>query len=176
MPKIVVPDTETSAAPPVKFQRNRSQTQVTSLNKITKRTSEPGKPTIDLNKQSFTSLTNLCLNEPQEESLDQIVIACINDLLDRIEVGRENCEEAVLNSTIFNNSIEMTTSELPEISFEKQADYEEINSGLIIDTCLMLLKQLFHTFVTTHLFMTENKNDSNEIQKSFQSLFNFTTR
>lgn len=88
-------------------------------------------------------------NEPEEEGTEPTALAEKSAKKQNVDALKERKAEAETNGVNNSNS----------------------NNELIFDTCVQLLKQLFYTFVVSHLFNAE-ASDENCVNRSFENLFN----
>ncbi len=148
-----------------------------------KRISEPIKANSNsaenVAKVISASLNSLCLNETPD--VDRVVSECVADMLAQLELSLD-----IEGSGGGGVRFELETSgETREYAGEASDEEEENESSeencgeekvamaaeneMIFDDCVQLLKDLFHTFVTSHLF---ELGGGEQVKSAFQALFN----
>ena len=163
-----------------KLQRKRSQTEFSSMKNL-KRISEPLKQNQNQlanhevkTRNISSSLTNLALNEKSDEALHRIVSECINDLISQIDSSSDQSDTADFELSENDSYVSTNIKENNGNCVINTDQNEDPNNGLIFETCVDLLKQLFHTFTTSHLFKIDDAD--NRINKSFENLFHYQDR
>lgn len=158
-----------------KLQRKRSQTEFSSMKNL-KRISEPLKQQNHLTAHEVkarnisSSLTNLALNENPDEALQRVVTECINDIISQIDNSYQSDTPDLETSE--NDSYVSTSIKEANLNNVNSTELnDDPNNDLIFETCVDLLKQLFHTFSISHLFKIDDAD--NKINKSFESLFHY---
>lgn len=124
----------------------------------------PNRPTTPADQSPvFTLKTNDSDDENDDEPIDSCVRHVLNDIISLIELEQDD------KSTQQIDEVEVAIA--PSKSQELLSVGDE-DGRYLIDTCLVYLKQLCYTFVTSHLFQATSMSDIDEqLGKSFQSLF-----
>ena len=148
-----------------------------------KRISEPVKANSNsaenVAKVISASLNSLCLNETPD--VDRVVSECVADMLAQLELSLDidsngagvRFELETSGETREYGGMASDDEEVENESSEENCGEEKASltaeNEMIFDDCVQLLKDLFHTFVTSHLF---ELGGGEQVKSAFQALFN----
>lgn len=107
------------------------------------------------NRRSTSSI------KEKDTQIEEIVKEVLNDMINLIE--NSDCTDCALDP--------------PQKRILNETENDDDNDKFLIEQCLTYLKKLCHTFITKHLFCTNEQTiGQDQIDKSFKSLFNVNIR